>query len=86
MAPTFRRGFPATFGFVIAALVVILGIQFMAVRERRKRSMDAEIGSQAGSSINGGGTDVDEKKLAISEQARNSSEAAKSPEEENERV
>jgi ACS family pantothenate transporter-like MFS transporter len=29
------RGFPATFGFVIAAIIVVIGIQLLAVRERR---------------------------------------------------
>lgn len=35
MAPTFRRGFPATFGFVTATLLVIAFIQTLVVRERR---------------------------------------------------
>jgi ACS family pantothenate transporter-like MFS transporter len=29
------RGFPATFGFVIAAIIVVIGIQLLAIRERR---------------------------------------------------
>ncbi|RFU34101.1 hypothetical protein B7463_g2257, partial [Scytalidium lignicola] len=36
-APTFRRGFPATFGFVIAALLSILLIQFLHKRELRQQ-------------------------------------------------
>lgn len=45
MAPSFRRGFPATFGFVIAALVVICGIKFLAVRERREKTVESEDGA-----------------------------------------
>ncbi|KUJ16369.1 pantothenate transporter liz1 [Mollisia scopiformis] len=44
-APTFRRGFPATFGFVIAALIVIVIIQLLALRERRQKTRDAEVTS-----------------------------------------
>ncbi|KAB8305141.1 hypothetical protein EYC80_004435 [Monilinia laxa] len=36
-APTFRRGFPATFGFVIAALLSILLIQFLHKRELKQQ-------------------------------------------------
>ena len=32
------RGFPATFGFVIAALLMIIIIQVLAVRERRQKT------------------------------------------------
>ncbi|RMZ76783.1 hypothetical protein DV737_g4674, partial [Chaetothyriales sp. CBS 132003] len=35
MAPTFRRGFPATFGLVIAALIAIVGIQLLHNRQQR---------------------------------------------------
>ncbi|KAL3421357.1 major facilitator superfamily transporter [Phlyctema vagabunda] len=52
-APSFRKGFPATFAFVIAALVCVCVIQWFAVRESRQKegSEDAlEIGS-----VNGGG-------------------------------
>jgi hypothetical protein len=58
MAPTFRkcnlryprsrltlplgRGFPATFGILIAALIVIVGIQLLALRERRQKARDTE--------------------------------------------
>ncbi|KAF7886821.1 uncharacterized protein EAF02_003468 [Botrytis sinoallii] len=35
-APTFRRGFPATFGFVITALLAILLIQFLHTRELKQ--------------------------------------------------
>ncbi|KAM0147456.1 hypothetical protein ACHAPG_010574 [Botrytis cinerea] len=37
-APTFRRGFPATFGFVIAALLAILLIQFLHKRELKQQT------------------------------------------------
>ncbi|KAJ9157315.1 Major facilitator superfamily [Pleurostoma richardsiae] len=36
MAPTFRYGFPATFGLVIAAIIAVIGIQLMVLRERRR--------------------------------------------------
>ncbi|KAK1222183.1 hypothetical protein PQX77_014981 [Marasmius sp. AFHP31] len=39
MAPSFRYGFPATFGFVIAAIIVVIGIQVLAVREQRKKQV-----------------------------------------------
>jgi len=45
-APTFRRGFPATFGFVIAALIVIGFAQFLALRERRTKTQEASFESQ----------------------------------------
>ncbi|KAL1641091.1 hypothetical protein SLS58_006364 [Diplodia intermedia] len=34
--PSMRYGFPATFGFVIAGIIVIVGIQLLALREQRK--------------------------------------------------
>lgn len=37
MAPKFRYGFPATFGFVIAGLIAIVGIQLLHNREIRRR-------------------------------------------------
>ncbi|KAH7052383.1 pantothenate transporter liz1 [Macrophomina phaseolina] len=36
MAPDFRYGFPATFGFVIAGIIVITGIQLLSLREQRR--------------------------------------------------
>ncbi|PLB48448.1 MFS general substrate transporter [Aspergillus steynii IBT 23096] len=41
-APSFRKGFPATFAFVIAALILIVVIQLLAVRERRLNALKAE--------------------------------------------
>lgn len=40
-APTFRRGFPTTFGLVIAAILSVLAIQYMVVRDRRRAAADA---------------------------------------------
>ncbi|KAF9073869.1 pantothenate transporter liz1 [Rhodocollybia butyracea] len=37
MAPTFRRGFPGTFGLVIAGLILIVGIKLLADREAALR-------------------------------------------------
>ncbi|KAJ4476658.1 pantothenate transporter liz1 [Lentinula aciculospora] len=36
MAPKFRRGFPGTFGLVIAGLIVIVGIKLLADRDERR--------------------------------------------------
>ncbi|KAJ5894162.1 hypothetical protein N7495_005853 [Penicillium taxi] len=36
MSPTFRYGFPTTFGLVIAAIIVVIMIQLLIVRDRRK--------------------------------------------------
>ncbi|TGO54808.1 hypothetical protein BOTNAR_0258g00010 [Botryotinia narcissicola] len=60
-APTFRRGFPATFGFVIAALLAILLIQFLHTRElKQKAEINHEnteaISSEEVLNINGGPT------------------------------
>ena len=35
MAPTFRRGFPGTFGLVIAALISIVAIQLLHIRSSK---------------------------------------------------
>lgn len=37
MAPTFRYGFPATWGLVIAALIAIVGIKVLYTREQRQK-------------------------------------------------
>ena len=50
MAPTFRRGFPTTFALVIAALIMIVGIQLLALREQRKKGGDAEVVGSVGES------------------------------------
>lgn len=45
----FRRGFPATFGFVIAGLIIIVGIKVLADREVKQiqaaEAKDIEEGS-----------------------------------------
>lgn len=41
MAPTFRYGFPSTFGLVIAAILAVLTIQLLHTRELRKKSFEA---------------------------------------------
>jgi ACS family pantothenate transporter-like MFS transporter len=40
MAPSFRYGFPGTFGLVVAALVAIVAIQILHVRSTKNRSQD----------------------------------------------
>ncbi|KAI8160170.1 hypothetical protein K4K49_003220 [Colletotrichum sp. SAR 10_70] len=36
MAPSFRRGFPATFGFIIAAIIAVISIRLLLLREQKK--------------------------------------------------
>ena len=45
MAPTFRYGFPGTFGLVIAALFAVVMIQFLHRREIRRTGRDATASS-----------------------------------------
>ena len=40
MAPTFRYGFPGTFGLVIAALVAIVAIQILHIRSTKNKNQD----------------------------------------------
>ncbi|KAJ3984318.1 pantothenate transporter liz1 [Lentinula detonsa] len=40
-APTFRRGFPGTFGLVIAGLIAIVGIKLLADRDKRRATRRA---------------------------------------------
>lgn len=50
MAPTFRYGFPGTFGLVIAALIAIVGIQVLHIRSTRggkdRQSSINEVGDE----------------------------------------
>ncbi|KAE8150645.1 major facilitator superfamily domain-containing protein [Aspergillus avenaceus] len=64
-APSFRKGFPATFGFVIAGLIMILVIQFFAVRERSSKflpSLDHSVGGSTDESIRTGSDDTQPQK------------------------
>lgn len=55
MSPDFRYGFPATFAFVIAGLILIVVIQLLHTREKRQ-------GKASGAAIEvGGGEDVEEE-------------------------
>ncbi|KAJ5974409.1 pantothenate transporter liz1 [Penicillium waksmanii] len=36
MAPTFKYGFPATFGLVIAAIIAVVVVQVFILRDKRK--------------------------------------------------
>ncbi|RDW87461.1 hypothetical protein BP5796_03155 [Coleophoma crateriformis] len=54
-SPTFRRGFPATFGFVIAALICVCVIQWLAVRERKMGLASGGQGQNVGVVIEMGG-------------------------------
>lgn len=36
--PTFRKGFPSTFGFTIAAIICVCAIQWFALRENKEKA------------------------------------------------
>lgn len=40
-APTFRKGFPSTFGLDIAAIICVLVTQWFVVRHARQKQLDA---------------------------------------------
>jgi len=48
-------------GFVIAALIVIIIAQGLAVRERRRKTRDSQIEEQAPEMADESGSDVDQK-------------------------
>ncbi|KAF4778692.1 pantothenate transporter liz1 [Colletotrichum scovillei] len=48
MAPTFRYGFPATFGFIIAAIIAVVGIRLLVFREQKRGSKDGETTLESG--------------------------------------
>ncbi|KAA8575838.1 hypothetical protein EYC84_004927 [Monilinia fructicola] len=62
-APTFRRGFPATFGFVIAALLSILLIQFLHKRELKQQRDTAYEDGDARNSENASNYESEPTKL-----------------------
>lgn len=57
MAPTFRYGFPGTFGLVIAALVAIVAIQMLHARSTKNKNKDHTLAD----------TDVDEESIVAAE-------------------
>lgn len=67
MAPTFRRGFPATFAFVIVGLILIVLIQLLAVWEHRRagRIDNSDIKSIEASQSEGKVSDLDEKDVEV---------------------
>ncbi|TDZ33192.1 Pantothenate transporter liz1 [Colletotrichum spinosum] len=48
MAPSFRRGFPATFGFIIAAMIAVTGIRLLVLREQKKNPQATEVSLEGG--------------------------------------
>ncbi|KAH8596063.1 pantothenate transporter liz1 [Bisporella sp. PMI_857] len=77
MAPTFRRGFPATFGFVIAAILIIISIQLKVLSERRKKGGDVEGGGEADpDAVDESGSETNEKRAGDIE-VRDSKEIGK---------
>lgn len=61
MAPTFRYGFPGTFGLVIAALVAIVAIQMLHARSTKNKNKDHTLPD----------TDVDEESIVAAEHSAN---------------
>lgn len=51
-APTFRKGFPSTFGFTIAAIICVCAIQWFATRENKRKVASQEL-DHAGTSVDG---------------------------------
>lgn len=75
--PTFRKGFPATFGFTIAAIICVCVIQWFAVREnKRKAAAQTEEepsvdGSVVGSDTEKSGTaDTKAQELTLSKEVQ----------------
>ncbi|GKT61727.1 pantothenate transporter liz1 protein [Colletotrichum tofieldiae] len=48
MAPSFRYGFPSTFGFIIAAIAAVVAIRLLVRREQKQRSEEPEAALEAG--------------------------------------
>ncbi|KXH65662.1 pantothenate transporter liz1 [Colletotrichum salicis] len=48
MAPSFRYGFPATFGFIMAAIIAVIGIRLLVLREQKQGSKDGETTLESG--------------------------------------
>ncbi|PBL00916.1 pantothenate transporter liz1 [Armillaria gallica] len=48
MSPTFRRGFPSTFGFVIAGLIIIVIIKLFADRDARRSRINQDVEDNSG--------------------------------------
>lgn len=72
MAPTFRYGFPGTFGLVIAALIAIVVIQVLHLRSARRgesgeTSFDEEGDEEAGAGVS---CDADSKVAGKHSKAR----------------
>ncbi|KAK0245922.1 pantothenate transporter liz1 [Armillaria nabsnona] len=48
MSPTFRRGFPSTFGFVIAGLIIIVIIKLFVDRDARRSRINQDVEDNIG--------------------------------------
>ncbi|KAL1984901.1 hypothetical protein VTN96DRAFT_8560 [Rasamsonia emersonii] len=50
-APSFRRGYPATFAFVIAAIVVVVITQLLVIREKRQKARAVDRAAAVGREV-----------------------------------
>lgn len=48
-APTFRKGFPSTFGLVIAAIICVLVIQWFVIHDNKRKNSDSPLDSKTSS-------------------------------------
>ncbi|KAF6826323.1 pantothenate transporter liz1 [Colletotrichum musicola] len=48
MAPSFRRGFPATFGFIFAAMIAVITIRLLIWREQKRNVTSPETSLESG--------------------------------------
>ncbi|KAF7540299.1 hypothetical protein G7054_g1484 [Neopestalotiopsis clavispora] len=63
--PTFRKGFPSTFGFTIAAIICVCVIQCFVVWERRRKASDAQDVQHP--SLEGSVAGADAEKLGVAD-------------------
>lgn len=70
MAPTFRRGFPGTFGLVIAALISIVAIQLLHIRPSKKSNTECASNNAAEDEESAVGLEDDTKEANTSSKAR----------------
>lgn len=62
--PTFRKGFPSTFGFTIAAIICVCAIQWFALRESKKKAAAREVGEPSVDGSVDGGSDAEKSRIA----------------------
>lgn len=65
--PTFRKGFPSTFGFTIAAIVCVVAIQCFATWEARRKAVNARKDDVEQPSLEGSLAGGDVEKLGVAD-------------------